>query len=475
MRWPMRWPIRVSQGLVVVAAAMLPLSFAAAEPAESNDPAELKQEIQDLAQRLAILERKLEVQQEAAQAAAAETPVVKASPKGFSFQSKDGANLIKFRGLLQVDDRYFLDDVTPPSSSTAGLRRVRPIIEGTVNNIYDFRLTPDFAAGKVLIYDAFVSARFQPSFVLTAGKFKPPVGLERLQSAADIRFVERGLPTDLVPNRDIGVQISGDVFSGHVNYALGYFNGVADGTGNDFTADVDTDGDGDAAARLFFQPGATSDNFALRGFGIGVAATYAHTDGTLTSPQLAPLKTPGQVNFFNYRTGATATFADGQRLRIVPQFYYYYGRYGILGEYVQSSNDVTRVNGAVTRSDKLKNDAWQIAFHWFVTGEEEAYRGYPPANIFSPANHTWGALELVARYHQLTIDSDTFVGGADSFADSATQAQRATAWGIGVNWYFNQNIKWVLDYDRTKFDGGAAAGADRGDEEVLLSRLQLSF
>ena len=222
-------------------------------------------------------------------------------------------------------------------------------------------------------------------------------------------------------------------------------------------------------------PGATSEHFALRGFGIGIAATYGHTNGTAANTQLAPLKTPGQVNFFSYRTGATPTFAVGQRARIAPQFYYYYGRYGVLGEYVQSSQDVRRVNGAVTRSDNLKRDAWQIAFHWFVTGEEEAYRGYTPGNIFSPANHTWGAFELVARYHQLTIDPDAFVGGANSFADPATQAQRATAWGIGVNWYFNQNIKWAVDYDRTKFDGGAAAGADRGDEEVLMSRLQLSF
>jgi phosphate-selective porin OprO/OprP len=472
--------MRVSQGLVAiaVAAALLPFSYAKAEPDntnESNDPAELKQEIQDLAQRLKVLERKLEVQQEAAQAAAAETPVVKAGPKGFSLQSKDGANVIKLRGLFQIDDRYFLDNTTPASASTAILRRVRPILEGTVNDIYDFRLMPDFGGGKAIIVDAYVAARFKPSFVVTAGKFKPPVGLERLQSGADIRFVERGLPTDLVPNRDIGVQISGDVFSGHVNYALGYFNGVADGTSSDNIGDVDSDGDGDAAARLFFQPGATADNFAWRGLGFGVAATYAHTDGTATNTGLAALKTPGQVNFFNYRTGTTATFADGTRTRLVPQFFYYYGRYGILGEYVESSQDVTRVNGALTRSGRLKNDAWQVAFHWFVTGEEETFKGYTPSSSFSLAERTWGALELVARYHQLTIDREAFLGGANSFADPDTQASKASAWGLGLNWYLNQNVKFALDYDRTRFVGGAAGGGDRNDEEVLLSRVQLSF
>jgi phosphate-selective porin OprO/OprP len=110
-----------------------------------------------------------------------------------------------------------------------------------------------------------------------------------------------------------------------------------------------------------------------------------------------------------------------------------------------------------------------------VTGEEETFKGYTPSSSFSLADHTWGALELVARYHQLTIDPDAFAGGANSFADPATQASKASAWGLGLNWYLNQNVKLVLDYDRTRFDGGAAGGADRGDEEALLSRVQLSF
>lgn len=464
--------MRMTLSLAAAALALSPLSPAAEAP---EDPAALKQEIDELAERLKVLERKLEVQNETAQAAAADTPVVKAGPKGFSIQSKDGANVVKLRGLVQLDDRYFLDDTTAASADTAILRRVRPIIEGTVNNIYDFRIMPDFGQGKTVLFDAYVAARFKPSFVVTAGKFKPTVGLERLQSASDIRFVERALPTSLVPNRDLGLQISGDVFGARVNYALGYFNGVADGTSSDTTADVDTDGDGDASARLFFQPGLNSDNFAWRGLGFGLAATYGHTDGTATSTQLAAYKTPGQVNFFSYRTGATATFADGRRTRLAPQFFYYYGRFGLLGEYVQSKIDLTRVNGAVTRSDTLTNEAWQVAFHWFVTGEEESYRGFTPNNVFAPKNGTWGALELVARYHQLEIDPDAFAGGADSFADPLTQASKASAWGLGVNWYLNQNVKFVVDYDQTKFDGGAAGGADRDDEKVLLSRVQLSF
>jgi phosphate-selective porin OprO/OprP len=80
----------------------------------------------------------------------------------------------------------------------------------------------------------------------------------------------------------------------------------------------------------------------------------------------------------------------------------------------------------------------------------------------------------VARYHELDIDDDAFVGGADSFANPATSASKASAWGVGVNWYLTQNYKWSLNYDVTTFDGGGATG-DRPDEEALFTRFAVGF
>ena len=154
-------------------------------------------------------------------------------------------------------------------------------LEGTFNSIYDFRFTPDFAGGRTFILDAFVAARLKPWAVVTAGKFKVPVGLERLVSANDLRFIERAFPTSLVPNRDLGMQLGGDIAGGVVNYSVGYFNGVSDGgssDGNTPTPDAENDTKGDWAARVFFQPFLNSDNFALRGLGFGVAGTYVTFD-----------------------------------------------------------------------------------------------------------------------------------------------------------------------------------------------------
>jgi phosphate-selective porin OprO/OprP len=461
----------------------------AASGVHADELSDLRDRLEAQEQKIRVLERKLELEDEATKATVAAAPIVRASPQqGFRIQSADGANVARLRGVLHFDGRYFADDNTPETADTWLLRRVRPTFEGTFNNIYDFRFTPDFAGGRTFILDAFVAARLKPWAVVTAGKFKVPVGLERIVSASDLRFIERALPTSLVPNRDLGVQFGGDIAGGVVNYSVGYFNGVSDGgssDGNTPTPDAENDTKGDWAARVFFQPFLNSDNFALRGLGFGVAGTYVNSTGSTTTTLLPGYRTPGQQTFFSYRgttaaSGATpavnGTFGDGERLRWTPQAYYSIGSFGVLGEYVNVSQEVTRVTPtAGTRSEQLDNSAWHVQFAWFATGEDESFRGFTPQSVFDPTKGTWGALELVARYHELDIDDDAFVGGADSFANPASSASKASAWGVGVNWYLTQNYKWSLNYDVTSFEGGAAGGADRPDEKALFTRFAVGF
>lgn len=114
-----------------------------------------------------------------------------------------------------------------------------------------------------------------------------------------------------------------------------------------------------------------------------------------------------------------------------------------------------------------------------LTGEDSTYKGVKPKSPFSLANGTWGALELAFRYSELDLDEGSFTGGANSFADPTTAAEEAAAWAVGLNWYVNNNVKFVLDYEQTDFEGGgggtAASPLDREDEKLLLSRIQLYF
>ena len=468
-------------------AAAIAAILALATNASADETSDLRERVEAQELKLKVLERKLELADEVAKAAAPNTPVVKAGPKGFSFGSPDNKNAVKLRGVLHFDGRRFSDDITPATADTFLLRRVRPTLEGTLNDIYDFRFTPDFAGGRTIILDAFIAARLKPWATVTVGKFKVPVGLERLVSASDLRFIERGFPTSLLPNRDLGFSLGGDLAGGVLNYSIGYYNGVSDGGSSDSNSpnpDAENDTHGDWAARLFLQPFLNSDNFALRGLGFGIAGTYVDSTGNTTTTLLPGYRTPGQQTFFSYRSTAAAsgttpavngTFADGERIRVSPQAFYTVGSFRALGEYVEVSQDVTRVTPTSgTRSDTLDVSAWQVQLAWFLTGEEQTFRGYTPNTVFSLDNHTWGGWELVARYHELDIDDDAFAGGADSFANPATSASKASAWGVGVNWYLNQNYKWSLNYDVTNFEGGAANG-DRPDEKAVFTRFAVNF
>lgn len=414
--------------------------------------------------RLRILERRLELQRQDAAAARRTASTVAVGADGAQFRSADGAFALRVRGYIQEDGRFFLG-ADRTGTSTFVLRRVRPILEGTVFGSYDYRLMADFGGGTTSIQEAYVEARYHPAIRLRVGKYKVPVGLERLQSATAIAFVERAFPTDLVPNRDIGLEVWGEVWGGAFSYAVGAFNGVPDGG----SLDGDVDDGKDVAVRAFAQPFRASGLPLLRGLGLGIAATAGTETGTLAAPALAVYRTSLQQGFFAYRgdgLAAGTAVADGTRTRLSPQGYLYAGRLGILGEYVVVAQRVRRDATAA----RLRNRAWQLAASWVPTGEDAAFAGVRPRTPVDPNARTWGALELTGRVHGIDFDDGAF----PTFADRARAATDARAWTLGANWYPNRNVRVVLDYEHTAFTGGAAAG-DRPAERAIIGRVQLAF
>ena len=182
---------------------------------EGDSALTLAQRVDELDQQIRILNRMRELAADSVGAAAKDRVTATAGAKdGFSLKSADGRYTLRFRGYFQSDGRLF-----PGTDATGGIdnlliRRARPIIEATVGRYFEFRLMPDFGGASPTIFDAYWDGKFAPELVVRAGKFKPPVGLERLQSATDVTFAERGLPTNLVPSRDVGLQVSGDISEG---------------------------------------------------------------------------------------------------------------------------------------------------------------------------------------------------------------------------------------------------------------------
>ncbi|MGH7509003.1 MAG: OprO/OprP family phosphate-selective porin [Gemmatimonadales bacterium] len=417
-------------------------------------------QVHDLDQQLRILRRLRELAAAGAMTGANDRVRISAG-NGFSIESADGNYSLRLRGYLQSDGRLF----PGPETGTDNLliRRARPILEATAGRYFDFRLMPDFGGTSPAIFDAYWEGRFAPQLRVRAGKFKPPIGLERLQSATDIAFAERGLPTNLVPSREVGLQVAGDIGEGLLAYQVGVFNGVPDlANGGDDPSDAK-----DFAARIFVQPFKTG---ALRELGIGVAGSTGLERGSTGAPALPSYRTPGQQVFFRYTNSSSNpagnAFADGKRLRLSPQGYFYTGSFGLLGEYVVSRNEVT----AAGLTSELGHTAWGATGSFFLTGEKAGFRSPAPRRPFDLEDGGFGAVELVGRYGELELDEASF----PAYAAIGTSAAKASSWGLGVNWHFTRAVRIAVNYERTSFRGGAPTG-DREPEDAVITRFQTSF
>jgi len=446
-------------------AVAIAAAFTNALPAVQTDGTDsdaLRDRVHALEQELSTISKRLD----GADQAAATAPKVTLNDKGISLATADGAYAIKFRGVAQFDSRLFFDDGGVSNNSFL-LRRARIISEGVFAKNFTFQFVPEFGGSSVSILDAAIGVTLNKSLQLKFGKFTPPLGLERLQGVCWTFFNEASLVSNLVPVRDVGVQASGLVANGTVNYALGIFGGVAD---NAASSNSDFDNDKDLIARVYATPFKNQPEPALKGLSLGVAASLGRAK--TTAGRTAGYKTDGQQTFFSY---AAATTADGKTWRIAPQLDYRYGSFGALGEYVISAVNV-RQDPAVATT-RLENKSWQFSTGYVLTGEQSSYTGVVPRSNFDLAAGTWGAFELVARYASLTVDNKAF----PLFASPATNAKEATSVGLGLNWYLSKVVLFSTDVYQTHFGFSSAAPAVsatqilRQDEKALIMRVQIAF
>ena len=372
---------------------------------------------------------------------------------GFFLQTPNGDNRVVIGLTAQVDGRFSPDDPLP-ITNTFTIRKARPTLSGRVAKYFDFKVMPDFGNGTATLLDAYFDVRFSSKFRVRSGKDKTPVGYELLQGDPYLLFPERTLASSLVPNRDVGFQVQGDL-SPRLFYAGGVFNGVPDGSSS--TTDLDANNAKDVAGRIVWQPfrSTKTPTNPLNGLGFQIGGSIGSQAGTLPS-----FRTSVGQTYFSYATGAAAS---GHRHRITPAAFYYYKSFGGFVEYVRSTQEVSRSNSR----DDVTNDGWGVTGSYLLTGEAASDRGVRPGHAFDTSTGHWGALQLAARYSQLRVDPLAFTSGLAA----ATASRKASAFTIAANWYPAAFIKYYATFERTSFDGGAS----RPTENVILFRTQVAF
>jgi len=438
--------------------------------------------LEDLDQRVRVLERQLEIQSEDADAAKGSKVTVTADRNnGFGFYNADKSWGLKLSGVFQVDDRTWFSDNAKPQANSILPRRGRFQLDANLGPKVKLRYQEDFVTG--LIVDAYGEIKLAPWATLRTGLEKTPLSLERWRSDPARDFVELGYTTDLVTDRSTGAYLDLADADQAIDLGAGVFDSGAENTA---TITSDTQDDKDFVAKLFIQPARFFNTTTLRDFGFGVATSAGNrAPGSLVSGA-NQFRTTGQAA--GVYAPVAGTTLDDASLKLVPQAYLFWNSLSFLGEYVHSAQfETNTANTNYPKSTQVNNEAWQAQFGWVLTGEDASFTG---VKLNKDTSHSWGALQLVARVQGLNFDQESFTrydnngptATSKRFVDPRVSISAAQAWGVGLNYYPVDNVKLLVDWEQTSFTDGASVGsgvnlqtANRETENVLLSRVQYTF
>ena len=410
-------------------------------------------------------------------------PMLDVSDKGLIFRSKDNRHSIRLGGLLQMDDREFVDAPTTQESKFL-IRRARPSASGYFYDDWNYRFAPEFALSSpnatsysTTIADAALNYKPIEDIQVQAGKYKPPVALEQLADDAYIPFNERALSANLSPARDIGVMIHGKTFSDKLSWAAMVGAGARNNTLN---TGLDYDTGPDGYFRLFAQPfkGEKEMPDFLEGLRLGVGGSVGWaTQSTAGTAQLFQnYSTDGGNTFFSFPSGLNT---QGEHWRISPQIYYTYGPFGALGEFIAEKQGVdtagVKPGGG---NSSYETTAWNVTLNYILTGEDATLDGVVPKQEVDFKNGGWGALEMAIRYDGLNIGANMFrpVSEGGVGADPYANASGVEGFSWALNWYLNRLIKLGVTVEYNAFSGGGKPGTVSENNELgFLTRLQLKY
>ena len=480
---------------------------------QQQSASEIAAQIDALQQRLQALEAQLEDLKASTAADLADvrrvqgdaTQVTVANGRP-TFATADGQFRASIRVLAQLDAAHYDQGDTPTPdnrrsdasnpgdlNSGANFRRARLGVEGVLYRDWNYGFTAEFGGSgseSPALNQAYVEyAGWKPWANVSPLRFRigawaTPTSLEDATSNAELLFLERPAPAELVRNIAGGDGRTG--FGVFANGERWYTSGVITGALVANTSEFDEQTG--YLARAAFVP--------LRG------ENYAVHLGA----NLAGVLDPADTNA-GFGTTKTIRLRERPELRVDAQRFADTGAipaesvtaYGLeLGgawRNFYAAGEVFSID--LERSDGISDPrfgGWYVQGAWTLTGETRrwnaangGFQGVRPTNALDPRAKHWGAWEVGARYSVLDLnDNEGALGTAP--AANAVRGGEQIITTLGLNWYPNNAVRFMLDYQWVDIDrldpevtgtivtAVPGVGAQIGqDYQVISLRSQLSF
>jgi phosphate-selective porin OprO/OprP len=377
------------------------------------------------------------------------------------FESEDGDFRWWFDSRVQFDGAYFFENKNEMSNSFV-LRRVTFALKGHIFRDWEAEVDVDFGEAtypeaNLDARDMFVKYRVpNTGLSFTAGNFKEPFGMERLNSSRLLTFLERSAPTNAFAlGRRIGI-------SGCYYNKYGQITVAAMGHELGTRLDKGQRDDGMSSnVRLTLAPiNQLGKNLHL---GFAYSSKNPETISDLAENTIE-IKARTENYVFDPKQLHTGDITDVN----------YYDRYGlelmaIKGPfYFQSEGFSTNIHRWYDKPDVDLRGAYATVA-WMLTGETRYY--YIDEGEVGPTlkpNSKNGAVEVAARYSYTDLNDL----GAGVHGGSSKQ------WMFGVNYYPNTNIKLQFNYSIVDLDEYATRKGNLfGDDDhsFVQMRIQASM
>lgn len=450
---------------------------AAAQDATTAPPTNRDARIQQLEARLAELEAQLEDLKASSSADVAEVrrvantqPVVTVTNGRPTIASPEGDFRFAVRGMAQLDvASYQQDRAASPDNrradtnaasdlnSGANFRRARLGIEGTAFHDWNYALTYEMGGAgseSAVLNQAYLEyAGWKPWETAAALRFRvgawaTPTGLEDATSNTESLFLERPAPAELVRGLaggdgrvGFGVFANGDRW-----YASGVLTGAV--VGNTGESDEQTG----YLGRVAFLP--------LRGetYGVHVGANLtgivevADTDPSVITQQRLRLRERPELRNDTTRFVDTGNINADGLVAYGAEIGGYWRNFYAAGEAFQI--DVDRVGG-----QDPTFSGWYVQGAWTITGERRrwngasgGFSGIRPDNPLDVGAGHWGAWEVAARYSTLDLNYHEGALGSAAIAGDTVRGGEQNITSIGLNWYPNATIRFLLNYQWVDID-----------------------
>lgn len=367
----------------------------------------------------------------------AEDVNIKMSNGGLKISQGDSS--IQFGGRFMLDyDRFDgVNNITNSgdTASDSEIRRGRIYIKSKFDKVWEAKL-------QININDAKTSTNFEDAYLkysgfsvgsVTIGKHKEAFGLEELTSSKYITTIERSMMTNaFAPGRSYGVSLSGE--SGDFTYNGGLFEVTQDESDQESYA---------LTGRLTYAPVNKQGNVIH----FGLAASIRDYGN-----QTYQIKERAEVHTANDKPAVSAATANADNVNMMGfETAGVWGPLSLQFEYQQAA--VSGSQGSVDAD----YSGYYLMGSYFLTGESRPYKKGAFGKV--KPNSTSGAWELVTRFSNLDVVDN----------NSGTKTENLT---LGVNYYANANVRFMLNYITTDVSNTMAS---INDGDAISLRAQYIF